>query len=176
LVRETAAEMAEIVRHLGGACTSLLAGYRVKILDGNALAKSEHRLKESQQSTAALLPGKSLVVLEPQLGLLTDVFCCEDGRAQERSLLPQVLETVERGDLWIADRNFSTAGFLFSLDAKGAGFVIRRHAKHACEEVGERRACGRAEGGVGGATVPLKPGNSGGGKEPWFWVLRTEPR
>jgi hypothetical protein len=147
LVRETAAEMAEIVRHLGGECVPLLAGYRVKILDGNALAKTEHRLKETRASTAAPLPGKALVVLEPGLGLLTDVFCCEDGHAQERSLLPQVLETVERGDVWIADRNFATASFLFSLHEKQAAFVIRRHAKLACEEVGSVRFCGSVEGG-----------------------------
>jgi hypothetical protein len=106
LVRETAAEMAGVVRHLGGSCMPLLVGYRVKILDGNALAKTERRVKESRMRTAGPLPGIALVVLEPELGLLSDVFCCEDGHAQERSLLPQVLETVERRDLWLADRNF----------------------------------------------------------------------
>jgi hypothetical protein len=147
LVRETAAEMAEIVRHLDGACTPLLEGYRVKILDGNALAKTERRLKETRTRTAGPLPGKALVVLEPEVGLLTDVFCSQDGHAQERSLLPEVLATVERGDLWIADRNFSTAGFLFSLDEKDAVFVIRRHGKLACEEVDGLRSLGALEGG-----------------------------
>jgi hypothetical protein len=147
LVRETAAEMADVVRHLGGSCTPLLVGYRVKILDGNALAKTERRVKESRTSTAGPLPGKALVVLEPELGLLSDVFCCEDGHAQERSLLPQVLETVERRDLWIADRNFCTAGFLFSLHEKRAAFVIRRHGNLSCEEVGALRLCGAVEGG-----------------------------
>jgi IS4 transposase len=88
------------------------------------------------------------VVLEPEVGLLTDVFCSEDGHAQERSLLREVLETVERGDVWSADRNFSTAGFLFALDAKGAAFVIRRHGKLACEEIGEAVLCGAVEGGT----------------------------
>lgn len=147
LVRQTAAEMAGLIRHLGAECRPWLAGYRVKILDGNALAKTEHRLKETRTSTAGPLPGKALVVLEPELGLLSEVFCCEDGHAQERSLLPEVVETVERGDLWIADRNFSTASFLFALEARGAGFVIRRHGKLACEEVGEAVFCGRVEGG-----------------------------
>jgi hypothetical protein len=147
LVRETAAEMAGIIRHLGAECAPLLPGYRVKILDGNALAATEHRVKETRTSTAGPLPGKSLVVLEPELGLLTDAFCCEDGHAQERSLLPQVIATVEPGDLWIADRNFSTAGFLLSLLGKGAAFVIRRHAKLRCEEVGEAVFRGRVEGG-----------------------------
>jgi hypothetical protein len=148
LVRQTAAEMAGLIRHLKGECRPLLAGYRVKILDGNALAKSEHRLKETRTRTAGPLPGKSLVVLEPQLGLLTDVFCCEDGHAQERSLLPQVIETVEHGDLWIADRNFSTAGFLFSLHAKGAAFVIRRHGNLSGEEIGTEGFCGAVDGGT----------------------------
>jgi hypothetical protein len=139
--------MAEVVRHLGGACTPLLDGYRVKILDGNALARTERRVKETRTSTAGPLPGMALVVLDPERGLLTDVFCSENGHAQERSLLPQVLETVDRGEVWIADRNFSTAGFLFSLEARGAAFVIRRHAKLACREVSEAVFCGRVEGG-----------------------------
>jgi hypothetical protein len=148
LVRQTAAEMAGIIRHLSGECTPLLEGYRVKILDGNALARTEHRLKETRASTAGPLPGKSLVVLEPELGLLIDVFCCEDGRAQERSLLLQALATVEPGICGSSPigavrctrsvrRHFSTAGFLFALDAKGAAFVIRRHDKLACEEIEE---------------------------------------
>jgi hypothetical protein len=146
LVRQTAAEMAGIIRHLKAECTPLLQGYRVKILDGNALAATEHRVKETRRSTAGPLPGKSLVVLEPELGLLTDVFCCEDGHAQERSLLPQVVATVKRGDLWIADRNFATAGFLHAVIEQGAAFVIRRHAKLRCEEAGEAVFCGRVEG------------------------------
>jgi hypothetical protein len=147
LVRQTAGDLAEVVREMGGECAPLLEGYRVKILDGNALAATEHRLQEMRGSTAAPLPGKALVVLEPELGLVRDVFCCEDGHAQERSLLGAVLGTVEEGDLWVADRNFSTAGFLGSLEQERAAFVIRRHRKLACEEVGELRSCGPVLGG-----------------------------
>jgi len=56
-------------------------------------------------------PAKSLVVYEPAQGLVTDVFPCEDGHAQERALLGSVLATVAADDLWIADRNFCTARF-----------------------------------------------------------------
>ncbi len=143
LVRQTAAELAEVVLFLDGERAPLLPGYRTKILDGTALASTEHRLRETRGSTAAPLPGKALVVLEPELGLVTDVFCCEDGHAQERSLLGPVLATVEAGDLWVADRNFCTAGFLTSLQQQGAAFVIRRHAKLACEEIGVPQPRGR---------------------------------
>jgi hypothetical protein len=39
-------------------------------------------------------------------GIVTDVFPCEDGHAQERSLLPEVLETVKAWDLWIGEVKF----------------------------------------------------------------------
>src|SRR5262249_8148512 len=44
----------------------------------------DHRLKELRQTTAAALPGKSLVVLDPALGLAIDVIPCEDGHGHSR--------------------------------------------------------------------------------------------
>ena len=104
LVQQTAQPMAEIVQHLGGHAPAWVGGYRLKILDGLWLAATDHRLKVLRLEAAAALPGKSLVVLEPQLRLATDVFPCEDGHAQERSLLSSVLTSVQPHDLWIADR------------------------------------------------------------------------
>jgi hypothetical protein len=88
------------------------------------------------------LPGKSLVVLDAQRRLMADVFPCEDGHAQERALLDQVLPTVAAGELWIEDRNFCTFGFLHGIDARGAFFITRQHGNMACEPLGERRAVG----------------------------------
>ena len=45
-----------------------------------------------------------MVVLDPLLKLATHVFPCEDGHAQERSLLDQVLPCVEKGDLWMTSQ------------------------------------------------------------------------
>ncbi len=119
--------MAEIIQQLGGHDPAWVAGYRLKILDGLWLAATDHRLKVLRFEAAAL-PGKSLVVLEPQLRLATDVFPCEDGYAQERSLLSSVLTSVQPHDLWIAaDRNMCTLGFLFGLQQRQASFVIRQH-------------------------------------------------
>ena len=99
LVKETAASMGAIIRHLKGNLPDWLPGYRVEILDGNALAASEHRLKSLRNCNSAPLPGKSLVVLDPSLMLAIDVFPGEDGHAQERSLLPQVLASIESDDV-----------------------------------------------------------------------------
>ena len=99
LVRYSARQFAPLIEHVGGAREPWLPDYQVKIVDGNAIEASEHRLKALRGVEAGALPGKSLVVYEPALGLVHDVFPCEDGHAQERSLFAAVLGTVRAGDL-----------------------------------------------------------------------------
>jgi IS4 transposase len=127
LVRHTARQLEPVIDQLGGALPDLLPGYRVKILDGNHLAKTQKRLKELRTTRAGALPGQSLVVLDPQTMLVIDVIPCEDGHAQERSLIPQVLSGVTTGDLWIEDRNFCTTGFVFGVADRGGCFLVRQH-------------------------------------------------
>jgi hypothetical protein len=109
LVRDTASEKAEIIEALGGRREAWLPGYRIKMLDGNCIEATEHRLQVLRETKAGALPGKSLVVYDPELELATDVFPCEDGHAQERSLLEQVLPRVDPRDIWIQDRNFASS-------------------------------------------------------------------
>jgi hypothetical protein len=146
LVHLVAARLGPVIGAMGGVRAGWLPGYRVRILDGNHLPGSEHRLKELRTIRAAALPGHGLVVLDPRLMLATDVILSEDGHAQERSLLDQVLEVVAAKDLWIADRNFCTTSFLFGIAQRGGSFVIRQHASTLhWEFAGKRRACGRIE-------------------------------
>ena len=91
---------------MNGTNPPLLPGYRVKFLDGNCLEASDHRLKVLRETNAGALPGKSLVVFDPELGIAIDVFPCEDGHTQERALLTAVTETIKPKDAWVADRNF----------------------------------------------------------------------
>ncbi len=143
MIVQTARQLAEVVRRLNPPQQPLLRGYRTKIIDGNHLPATEHRIGELRKTRSGPLPGQTLVVLEPDLMLATEVFPCEDGHAQERSLLPQALETVEPKDLWIADRNFCTTGFLFGIAERRAFFVIRQHASTLTYELlGRRRKIG----------------------------------
>ena len=149
LVRHTARTLGPVVAAMGGGRPAWLPGCPVKILDGNHLAGTEHRLKELRAVGAGALPGHALVVLDPQAMLVTDVFPCEDGHAQERSRLDQVLETIRPGEVWVADRNFCTTGFLFGIARRGGYFVIRQHQVTLhIELVGERKPCGRTETGM----------------------------
>src|SRR4051795_4636091 len=148
MVRDNAGRSQAIIEELGGQVAALLPGYRVKILDGNALAGTDHRLKELRQTTAAALPGKSLVVLDPALGLAIDVIPCEDGHAQERSLFAAVLATVQPKDLWIEDRNFCTVGFITGV-ARRRGFVlVREHKGLPWQAKSELRYAGRTDTGA----------------------------
>ncbi len=143
LVRYSAREFAPIIEHMGGERAPWIKGYRVKIVDGNCIEASEHRIQELRQATGRALPGKSVVVYEPAQGLVTDVVPCEDGHAQERSLFGSVLKTVQRNDLWIADRNFCTRAFLTETDSRGGFLVIREHRGLPFEMLSPMRSCGR---------------------------------
>lgn len=127
LVRYSAQELGSVIEELGGKLPPPLPGYRVKIIDGNALGATEHRLEVLRDVVSGPLPGKSLVVLDPSLMLAIDEFPCEDAYTQERALLEEVLETVDPKDLWIGDRNFCTRGFLSGIAQHEGVFVIREH-------------------------------------------------
>jgi IS4 transposase len=135
-----------------------VAGYRTKILDGNHLSGTEHRLQEMRTERAAALPGKSLVVLDPRCRAIQDMFPIEDGHAQERSALDDVIETIEAKDLWVADRNFCTHKFMYAFHQSQAVFVIRHHQNVVGQVRGTRRWIGDTETGrVYEHTMTLTP-------------------
>jgi Transposase DDE domain len=136
LVRDSAALAEPVVKALRASHPRWVPGYQIKVLDGNHLAPTEHRLKALRDSWAAPLPGQALVVLDQQRMLITDVFLNEDGHAQERRLIAEVLQHVQADDLWIEDRNFCTLGLLFGMARRGAAFVVRQHGQVQGELVG----------------------------------------
>jgi len=148
LVRYAVGQIAPLIEKLGGAKVCALPGFRIKLLDGNCIEKSQHRIKELRSIAAGPLPGKSLVVYDPHLRIPIDVFPCEDGHAQERSLLSIVLQTVMPKDVWVADRNFCTLDFTCGIDSKGAFFVIREHKNYPSRPVGEEIYIGETETGT----------------------------
>jgi hypothetical protein len=148
LVRYTSSRLIPVIDQLQGQRSALLPGYRLKILDGNHLAATEHRLAEMRTNAAGPLPGMALVVLDPALMQAVDVFPCEDGHAQERSLFTDVLATVQQGDVWLDDRNFCTLGFLFGIANRDAFFITRQHKKLPWEALSKFRRVGNVDGGV----------------------------
>jgi IS4 transposase len=144
VVRDSAERAALVIDELKARRAPWLPGYRIRILDGNHLSATEHRLEPLRDTWAAPLPGKILVVMDPELDLACDAFLTPDGHAQERSLLDDVLATVREQDLWIADRNFCTLKFLCEIAKKGAFFLIRQHGQVQGRLKGKRRFIGES--------------------------------
>ena len=166
LLRATAEALGPLVQQMGGASTPLLADYPIRILDGNALAATEHRLQVLQPVGAAPLPGKSLVVLDPELRLAVDIFPCEDGHAQERRLFKSVLATVQARQLWMADRNMCTLDFLGGIAQRQAFFLMREHQNLPWQALSDLERVGQVDAGevweqtiqiqVAGVTLSLR--------------------
>ncbi len=85
------------------------------------------------------------MVYDPVLGIPIDVFPCEEGHAQERSLLGDVLTTVEEKDVWVADRNFCTCEFITRIANSGAFFIIRQHGGLSYKSLGKAKYIGKTE-------------------------------
>jgi IS4 transposase len=146
LVRHTADAVRELIDRCKGARQPLLKGFRARILDGNHLGKTDHRLGVLRGTAAGALPGQTLVILDPDRILIEDVVCCEDGHAQERSLVGQI--EIERRDLFIDDRNFCTLMFLFQIMQRKAYFITRQHGRMPWEPAGKSRRVGRCSTGT----------------------------
>jgi hypothetical protein len=148
LVRDSARQAAAVIDALGARLEPWLKGYRCRILDGNHLSATEHRLAALRTTWAGALPGRALVVLDPERMLAENVVLTEDGHASERSMLDEVIATVLPRDLWIADRNFCTLKFLFEIARRLGSFVIRQHGKLHGQPVGPRQRVGPSSTGI----------------------------
>jgi hypothetical protein len=143
LVADSATYVTPLLEALDSRLPPWLPGYRARVLDGNHLSKTERRLQVLRHTWAAALPGKVLAVYDQELDLVTQVFLTPDGHAQERSLLDDILTSVQARDLWMADRNFCTLKFLFGIAAAQAVFVIRQHGQLQGCLLGKCRPRGR---------------------------------
>ena len=149
LVRDTVAKFVQVADALGAHDKPLLRGFHTRIIDGNHLTSTDHRLKPLRTTRSGPLPGQALAVLDPDRMLIVDLFACGDGEAQERRMFPEVIPSAQANDLWIADRNFCTTRFLFGLARRLAYFVIRQHKSTlSWEKETKAKKIGRCETGV----------------------------
>jgi IS4 transposase len=146
IVRETASRARELIAAGGGLLPEPIKGYAARILDGNVLTGTDHRITELRSTLSGALPGKSLAIYEPASGLVLDIILEENAHTQERALLDQVV--IEPGQLWIMDRNFCVRTFLFRILRAGAFFLVRRHASTLpFEPIKPLRSVGRCDAG-----------------------------
>ena len=145
LVRYAARNGQAVITALAGAVPAVLPGYPVRILDGNHLAATEHRLKLLRSYAGGALPGVALVVYDPDQDLVIDVVPCENGHTQERALLAALTATVAPGQVWVMDRNFCVLAWLHQFTARSAYFVVREHEQAPFTVVGAMQEVGETE-------------------------------
>lgn len=143
LLHHTATQVGELINCVKGNKRSRLPGHRVLTLDGCHPAGTDHRLGVLRGTAAGALPGLALVLLDTQKMLVPDAVFCEDGHAQERSLLDQILPSICKGDVVIDDRNFCTQKFLADIARRQAYFITRQHARMPWTAQGKRLYVGR---------------------------------
>jgi hypothetical protein len=125
-----------------------IAGYRTRLLDGNHLQKTEHRIHELRSLASAPLPGIVVATMDYHSRLFDHAYVLEDAHAQESSILDRLIQDVAACDLLVADRHFCIVEFLIDIAARQAAFVIRQHGRLKGQLLGQRREMGRVETGV----------------------------
>jgi IS4 transposase len=149
LVQGSACRLGEVLEPMLQERICMVPGYQLRIVDGNHLPASEKRLKPLRGFRGAALPGQSLVVYDPDLDLVVDILPSEDAHAQERSLMAALQEQAQPGQLWIADRNFSTRGILCRWHDKGSRFIVREHGRTPSPQaLEEQRQRGKTDSGL----------------------------
>jgi hypothetical protein len=143
LVQETAQAMSELLTALPWPQEDAIPGLRLRTLDGNFLAGTEHRLACLRAYGAAALPGMSLVVRDGRTGLLTNIVPCEDAYTSERSLYPEILSLAQANDLWMSDRHFCTLDYMVGFAERGAYFLVRHHAGTHLQALAEEKYIGK---------------------------------
>jgi hypothetical protein len=161
IVRRTALRARQLIVAGGGLLPEPIPGYSARILDGNVLAGTEHRIVPLRTTWSAGLPGMSLAVYEPASGLILDLILEEDAHSQERALFDRV--AVEPGQLWIMDRNFCVRSLLFRIERAEAFFLVRWHRStlpfRATSRLRRRGRCPSGE--ILEQTVEVQDGDGG---------------
>ena len=146
LVRYSARRLQPTLKAIDAIHAPLVPGFRTLIIDGNHFSATQHRLVGTRHKQAAPLPGFGIVVYDPQSEMVIDMIPCEDGHAQERAYLDKLAELACEKDLYVADRNFCTVDYLFSLHRKKAFFLIRHHGSlKRWKPLGEQVFAGETE-------------------------------
>jgi len=135
LVSEGAARLNDVLAPMIQKQARMVPGYQVRIVDGSHLPATEKRLKPLRGFGGASLPGHSLVVYDPDTKQVIDIEPCEDAYTQERLVMSSLLERAKSGELWIADRAFSTRPILREWHRRECAFIVREHKSTPNPEV-----------------------------------------
>lgn len=129
LVSVPAAELVQVITKAKATKTDPVPGYHTFVIDGKRLDGTEHRLKETRFIKSAPLPGTVLALLDTRVQMFVDVACDPDAYACERKVVLPILNRLEPGALYLADRNFCDGPLIDRFLCANAYFVLRHHGR-----------------------------------------------
>jgi Transposase DDE domain len=126
LVRVPAQELEQVLIQAKATKSDPLPGFHTFVIDGKRLDATEHRLQETRRMKSAPLPGTVVALLDTRTEMFVEVACHPDAYACERKVVLPLLKKLERGALYLVDRNFCD-GPLIERFIQGEVFFIMRH-------------------------------------------------
>lgn len=153
LVRCSATDLTKILRTAKVSHDDLIPDYHAFIIDGKRLDGTEHRIEETRGLSNAPLPGTVLALLDTRTRLFVDIACSTDGHACERKVVEPLLKRLQKGCLYIADRNFCDGPTLDAFEKADAYFIVRQHKRSPVWRLSKESQLRRAGKDARGGTV-----------------------
>ena len=129
LVRVPVAELDKVIRHARATHPDPVPGYHTFVIDGKRLDGTEHRLKETRYTASAPLPGTVLALFDTRTEMFVDAECHPDAYACERKVVAPFLDRLEKGALYLIDRNFCDGPLIDGFLKAETFFVVRHHGR-----------------------------------------------
>lgn len=129
LIGVPAAELAQVLTKAKATKPDPVPGYHTLVIDGKRLDGTEHRLEETRRMKSSPLPGTVVAMLDTRLEMFVNVACDPDAYACERRAVLPLLENLEKGALYLADRNFCDGPLIERFVRAGAFFILRHHGR-----------------------------------------------
>src|SRR5262249_261060 len=142
LVARTAERATALIGAMQATRPEPIAGYRLRIGDGNVLRRTERRLQVLQGTNVAALPGRTVAIFDHATQLIARLVVWENGHTSEKGLMLELLPHINRNDLFMADCAFGTMEFFRGLRERQASFLIRHHSSTKLTPVARRRRAG----------------------------------
>jgi hypothetical protein len=127
LVSRSAEQLRAVLDQAGIQYPDILPGYHTFVIDGKTYNATEHRIEETRRDARAPLPGRAVAVLDTRYRLFTEVECSLNAHRCERKIAEPLLERLQSGAVYIADRNFSDGQLLYYFFNQKSYFIIRQH-------------------------------------------------
>jgi hypothetical protein len=129
LIEMPAAELARVLVKAKATKPDPVPGYHTFVIDGKRLDGTEHRLEETRWMNSSPLPGTVLAMLDTRLEMFVAVVCDPDAYACERKVVLPLLDQLEEGALYLADRNFCDGPLIDRFLRADAFFILRHHKR-----------------------------------------------